>query len=69
MIISGGSNINMSNKSYFLGIIGGFVLEAAVRLLSHFKIDDPIQAFPVHGACGLWGVIAIGIFDMDKGHW
>ena len=25
-------------------------------------IDDACACFPVHGACGIWGVIATGIF-------
>jgi len=26
------------------------------------KIDDVVDAFPVHGACGCWGVLALGFF-------
>ena len=30
--------------------------------LDKLQIDDPVGAFPVHGACGVWGGIATGIF-------
>ena len=36
-------------------------------LLEAVKIDDPIGAFPVHGAAGMWGVIAEGIFNLEGG--
>ena len=26
------------------------------------KIDDPLEACPLHGFCGIWGVLAVGIF-------
>jgi Amt family ammonium transporter len=33
----------------------------------YFNLDDPIDAGPVHRAAGLWGVLAVGLFDKDKG--
>jgi Amt family ammonium transporter len=47
------------------GIIGCIVYILASRALLHFQIDDPLDAAPIHGACGMWGVIAVGIFGTD----
>ena len=45
-----------------IGVIGAFVYLGAAALLERFQIDDPLGAIPVHGACGIWGVWAVGIF-------
>lgn len=49
-------------EALIIGVIGGFVYQGASMLLQRLKIDDPIDAFAVHGACGLWGVLAVGFF-------
>jgi Amt family ammonium transporter len=33
------------------------------------KIDDPVGAISVHGANGLWGVIAVGLFADGKSNY
>lgn len=48
-----------------IGAIGAFVYVAAAMLLLALKIDDPLEAFPIHGACGFWGVIAGGLFNRE----
>jgi len=49
-----------------IGFIGGMLCYASSKLLERLKIDDPLDAFSVHGACGAWGVISIGIFAYDS---
>ena len=33
-----------------------------VNLLEWLRIDDPIGAVPVHGFCGIWGTLSLGLF-------
>lgn len=49
------------------GLIGGCVYVMSSKMLESMHIDDPIGAFPVHGACGVWGCLANGLFSMSGG--
>jgi len=49
------------------GFIGAFIYQGSSMLLQKLKVDDPIDAFAVHGACGAWGVLAAALFDWGKG--
>jgi Amt family ammonium transporter len=46
-----------------IGSIGGVLYIIAADCLVKMQVDDPVQAFPVHGACGIWGVLAAVFFD------
>src|SRR6185436_8394275 len=52
--------------SVLLGGVAGFVVVAGVELLEHLRIDDPIGAWPVHGLCGIWGTLSLGLFACGK---
>jgi Amt family ammonium transporter len=45
-----------------IGLIAGPIVVLVVDLLEHLRIDDPIGAVAVHGACGIWGTWAVGLF-------
>merc|ERR1712190_90192 len=49
-------------EAVIIGLIGGVVYQGASMLLKKLKIDDVVDAFPVHGAAGFWGLIAVGLF-------
>jgi Amt family ammonium transporter len=50
-------------SALLIGIIAGFLVVGTVLALERrFRIDDPAGAIPVHGVCGLWGALALGIF-------
>jgi ammonium transporter, Amt family len=52
--------------SILLGGIAGVVVVAGVELLEYLRIDDPIGAVPVHGICGIWGTLSLGLFAAGK---
>jgi ammonium transporter, Amt family len=52
--------------SIILGAIAGVIVVAGVEVLEYLRIDDPIGAVPVHGLCGIWGTISLGLFAVGK---
>ncbi|XP_039748212.1 putative ammonium transporter 2 [Pararge aegeria] len=49
-------------ESLVIGMIGAAIASIAAPMFDKMKVDDPVGASAVHGACGLWGVIAVGLF-------
>ena len=46
-----------------IGAISAPIMLVSVSVIERvFKIDDPVGAISVHGTCGLWGILAVGIF-------
>ncbi|HWW77215.1 MAG TPA: ammonium transporter [Pyrinomonadaceae bacterium] len=48
--------------SLAIGAVGGVLVVLGVELLEWLRIDDPIGAVPVHGFCGIWGTLSLGLF-------
>src|SRR6266567_3989822 len=49
-----------------LGGIAGVLVIIGVDALEWFRIDDPIGAVPVHGFCGIWGTLSLGLFACGR---
>ena len=46
-----------------IGLIAGVIMIFGVDFIKNVvKADDPVGAVTVHGICGAWGVLAVGIF-------
>src|SRR5579871_3102059 len=46
-----------------IGIVAGLITDWSVIMLErHLHVDDPVGAIAVHGVCGMWGALALGIF-------
>ncbi|QXC63057.1 ammonium transporter [Aquihabitans sp. G128] len=45
-----------------IGAVSGIIVPLVVDLLESLRIDDPIGAVAVHGGCGVWGTLCIGLF-------
>jgi len=66
-ITAGCSNVDCVG-AFFIGLVAGILVVVVVLLLENvLKIDDPVGAVAVHGACGIWGTFAVGLFDYNDG--
>jgi Amt family ammonium transporter len=52
--------------SLIIGLVAGLVIYIGTNALEHFRIDDPVGAVPVHGLCGIWGTLSLGLFACGK---
>lgn len=51
-----------------IGLIAGVIMVFGVDFIKKvLKVDDPVGAVTVHGICGAWGLLAVGIFASGNG--
>lgn len=50
-----------------MGLIGSLTYSLSCLAMNAAKIDDPLEAFQVHGACGVMGCILLAFFDINLG--
>jgi Amt family ammonium transporter len=63
--------VGITPTAGFVSLPGAFVIGIVAGLLGFFSVsklkhllgyDDSLDAFGVHGICGIWGAIATGLF-------
>ncbi len=63
-ITAGCANLTLVG-SWLAGLVGGVIVVFSVAALDAAEIDDPVGAFSVHGVCGVWGTLVVGIWGFD----
>lgn len=48
-----------------IGAIGGLLMFAAVLFFDRIHLDDPVGAVSVHGVCGAFGTLAVGLWAVS----
>jgi ammonium transporter, Amt family len=60
------NSVSLANAAV-IGLIGCLIYQQTKKLLYRFEIDDPLDVSQTHGICGLWGIVASGLFDSRQG--
>ncbi|MCL4107872.1 UNVERIFIED_CONTAM: hypothetical protein GTU68_001189 [Idotea baltica] len=66
--ITAGADTVGEGSAILIGLIAGVIVVFSILFFDKIKIDDPVGAISVHGICGIWGTVAVGIFSFDPAH-
>lgn len=65
--ITAGCDIMTPAMAALTGAIGGVLVVFSCIAIERIGVDDPVGAVSVHGVCGAWGTLAIGLFSSAAG--
>lgn len=66
--ITAGADSVGGGSAILIGLIAGIIIPLSIVFFDRtLKLDDPVGATSVHGVCGIWGTLAVGIFSPDYG--
>jgi Amt family ammonium transporter len=66
--ITAGADSVTLYSSLIIGAIAGVLVVFSILFFDRIKIDDPVGAISVHGVCGIWGTIAVGLSFFNGGN-
>eukprot|EP00522_Entomoneis_paludosa_P008735 CAMPEP_0172446050 /NCGR_PEP_ID=MMETSP1065-20121228/5737_1 /TAXON_ID=265537 /ORGANISM="Amphiprora paludosa, Strain CCMP125" /LENGTH=518 /DNA_ID=CAMNT_0013197067 /DNA_START=76 /DNA_END=1632 /DNA_ORIENTATION=- len=64
--VTAGCSVITPWAAIIIGACGGWIYMGFSKLLIKLRIDDAVDAIPVHFANGFWGVLAVGLFANGK---
>ncbi len=67
--VTAGADIVSPMSAVVIGAAAGVIVVFAINFFDKMKIDDPVGAISVHGVCGIWGTLAVGIFVPGMSFW
>ena len=50
-----------------IGFSAGLCYLTATQVLERYRVDDPVEAVQIHGVCGFFGLLNVGIFGNKYG--
>ena len=62
--ITAGADSISEMSAIIMGGVAGVLVVFSTIFFDKIKVDDPVGAISVHGVCGIWGTVAVGIFGM-----
>ena len=66
--VTAGCDVINPFGAFFIGLFAGIVVVLSVEFFDKVaKIDDPVGAISVHGACGMLGTFCVGLFATEGG--
>ena len=66
--ITAGADTVGEGSAIIIGLVAGVIVVFSILFFDKIKIDDPVGAISVHGVCGMWGTVAVGLFSFDPEH-
>lgn len=65
--ITAGCDVIPVQFAALTGLAAGVIVVVSCVFFDKIRIDDPVGAISVHGVCGVWGTLAVGLFAKDLG--
>ena len=67
--VTAGADSFTGGSAILVGLVAGAIIPVSIVFIDKtLKLDDPVGATSVHGVCGIWGTLAVGIFSTNEAH-